>query len=307
MERFWSILRFLFLSIYLIAVAYPMIWVFYTSGKTTQQIYQDPFGLPAVVSSPSAKTAEPLKENFGKAWVESGFSDYILNSVKVVSISLFLVLLLGSMAAYALARFEFKGRAFIATLFLAGLLAPMQLLLIPLFFQFADYGDFMTQALRPLFSSIGFKDFAVSLHDSHAGLIFIYVGASLPFTVFVLTSFFRTIPSEMREASMLDGASEFRTFFRVMMPLARPGLTTAAIFNFLGLWNEYLFGLVFLNSNHLKTLPLGLQGIAMQSQYKNDFGLLFAALTIAMLPTLFVYLVLQERLTKGVTVGALKA
>ena len=105
---------------------------------------------------------------------------------------------------------------------------------------------------------------------------------------------------------MLDGASEYRIFFQVMMPLGRPGLVTVAIFNFLGLWNEYLFGLVFLSSDRLKTLPLGLAGISMQAQYKSDFGLLFAGLVIAMLPTLIVYLFLQERLTRGITVGALK-
>ena len=149
-------------------------------------------------------------------------------------------------------------------------------------------------------------DVTVSLHDSHFGLIVIYVAASLPFTVFTLTAFFRTLPNEVREASQMDGASEYRTFFRVMMPLAKPGLVTVAIFNFLGLWNEYLFGLVFLNSDALKTLPLGLASISLQAQYKSDFGLMFAGLVIAMLPTLIVYLILQEKLTKGITVGAIK-
>ncbi len=105
---------------------------------------------------------------------------------------------------------------------------------------------------------------------------------------------------------MMDGASEYRIFFRVMMPIARPGLVTVAIFNFLGLWNEYLFGLVFLNSDSLKTLPMGLASISIQAQYKSDFGLMFAGLVITMLPTLLVYIFLQEKLTKGITVGALK-
>ena len=105
---------------------------------------------------------------------------------------------------------------------------------------------------------------------------------------------------------MIDGSGEYRIFFQIMMPLGKPGLVTVAIFNFLGLWNEYLFGLVFLNSDKLKTLPLGLAGISMTAQYKVDYGLLFAALVIAMLPTLIVYIILQEKLTKGITVGALK-
>jgi len=155
-------------------------------------------------------------------------------------------------------------------------------------------------------AALGLGTLTVSLHDSHAGLILIYAAASLPFTVFVLTAFFRTLPNELREAALMDGASEYRVFSTVMMPLARPGLVTVAIFNFLGLWNEYLLGLVFLQSDGLKTLPLGLASISMQAQYKSDFGILFAGLVITMVPTLLVYIFLQERITKGITLGALK-
>ena len=116
----------------------------------------------------------------------------------------------------------------------------------------------------------------------------------------------RTLPAELREAALIDGASEQRTFWQVMLPLARPGLVTVAIFNFLGLWNEYLFGLVFLNGDNVKTLPLGLASIGLQAQYKSDWGLLFAGVVIAVVPTLIVYLILQEKLTKGITVGAVK-
>ncbi len=160
--------------------------------------------------------------------------------------------------------------------------------------------------LEPTAVALGLGQLTVSLHDSHAGLILIYVAASLPFTVFVLTAFFRTLPNELREAALMDGASEYRVYSTVMMPLARPGLVTVAIFNFLGLWNEYLFGLVFLQSDKLKTLPLGLASISMQAQYKSDFGILFAGLVITMVPTLLVYIFLQERITKGITLGALK-
>jgi N-acetylglucosamine transport system permease protein len=298
-------LRYALLSVYLIAVVFPMVWVLYTSGKSTQEFYKNPIGLPRLLTHPSAENVKVLSANYGKAWVGSHFATYFVNSLKVVGISLVLVLLLGSMAAYVLARFEFRGRGLIYTLFLAGLLIPMQLILIPLFFQFADMSAWMTHMFAPLARAFGY-DLTISLHDSHFGLVLIYVAASLPFTVFVLTSFFRTLPNEVREAAMLDGASEVRIFFRVMMPLGKPGLVTVAIFNFLGLWNEYLFGLVFLSTDRLKTLPLGLAGISMQAQYKSDFGLLFAGLVIAMLPTLLVYLFLQERLTRGITVGALK-
>lgn len=298
-------LRYGVLLAYLAGVILPMVWVLSASGKSTQEFYQNPIGLPRLLTHPSAQNTHALVENYGKAWVGSHFGTYFVNSLKVVGLSLALTLLLGSMAAYVLARFEFRLRGVIYTLFLAGLLIPMQLILIPLFFQFADMSAWLTRLLAPPARVLGY-DLTVSLHDSHFGLILIYVVASLPFTVFVLTAFFRTLPNEVREAAMLDGASEELIFFRVMMPLARPGLVTVAIFNFLGLWNEYLFGLVFLSSDNLKTLPLGLAGISMQAQYKSDFGLLFAGLVIAMLPTLLVYLFLQEKLTRGITVGALK-
>jgi len=301
-----STLKYLFLTAYLVAVVFPMVWVLYTSAKSTQEIYQNPLGLPKVITAPSSTTVGVLVDNYRRAWVGSHFSSYFFNSIKVVGISLALILLLGSMAAYALARFEFRGRNLIYVLFLSGMLIPMQLILIPLFFQFSAIGEFLTHLLAPPVRAMGFGELTVSLHDSHAGLILIYVAASLPFTVFVLTSFFKTLPGELREAAMLDGAGEYRTFFSVMMPLGKPGLVTVAIFNFLGLWNEYLFGLVFLNSDSLKTLPLGLASISMQAQYKSDFGLLFAGLVISMAPTLIVYMFLQEKLTRGITVGALK-
>lgn len=299
-------LRYALLVVWLVAVFFPMIWVLYTSAKSTQEIYKNPFGLPQMVTRPTAGNLATARENYRKAWVGSHFSRYFVNSVKVVAVSLALILLLGSMAAYVLARFDFFGRGLIYYLFLSGLLIPMQLILIPLFFQYSDMSEGLTKALGPPFAALGGGRLTVSLHDSHAGLILIYVAASLPFTVFTLTSFFRTLPGAVREAAMLDGASEYRTFFSVMMPLAKPGLVTVAIFNFLGLWNEYLFGLVFLSSDSLKTLPLGLASISMQAQYKSDFGLLFAGLVIAMIPTLLVYILLQERLTRGITVGAIK-
>jgi ABC-type glycerol-3-phosphate transport system permease component len=304
--RIGSGLRYAILGAWLIGVVFPMVWVLYTSAKSTPEIYRNPFGLPKLLTSPSVETAAALVDNYRKAWVESHFSRYFVNSVKIVGVSLALILMLGSMAAYVLARFEFLGRRLVYYVFVSGLLIPMQLILIPLFFQFSDMGDALTSIAAPPARALGLGNLAVSLHDSHAGLILIYVAASLPFTVFTLTGFFRTLPGEVREAAMMDGASEYRIFFSVMMPLAKPGLVTVAIFNFLGLWNEYLFGLVFLSSDHLKTLPLGLASISMQAQYKSDFGLLFAGLVIAMLPTLLVYVILQEKLTKGITAGALK-
>jgi len=299
-------LKYTILITYLAAVVFPMCWVLYTSAKSTEEIYQNPFGLPRLVTSPDPESWFTLVQNYEKAWVKSHFSAYFLNSVKVVSISLVLILVFSAMAAYILARFEFKGNRFLFYLFLSGLMIPMQLTLIPLFFQFNWLSEILTSLVRPIGEALGIGKITISLHDTHAGLILIYVAASLPFTIFILTGFFKTLPSELKEAAVIDGASEATAFWRVMLPLAKPGVVTVAIFNFLGLWNEYLFALVFLNSDSLKTLPLGLASVSIQAQYKSDFGLMFAGLVIVMVPTLLVYMVLQERLTKGITMGALK-
>ncbi|MCC6443578.1 MAG: carbohydrate ABC transporter permease [Armatimonadetes bacterium] len=299
-------IKYIILVTYLALVIFPMFWVLYTSAKSTEEIYRNPFGLPKLVTSPDPESWLTLARNYEKAWVKSHFSSYFLNSVKVVAISLVLILLLSAMAAYILARFDFKGNRFLFYLFLSGLMIPMQLTLIPLFFQFTWLSDALTSLARPLGDALHIGKVTVSLHDTHAGLILIYVAASLPFTIFILTSFFRTLPNELKEAAVIDGASEATAFWQVMLPLAKPGIVTVAIFNFLGLWNEYLFALVFINNDVLKTLPLGLASISIQAQYKSDFGLMFAGLVIVMLPTLAVYIILQEKLTKGITMGALK-
>src|SRR5579884_1372187 len=171
-------LKYAILLAYLVAVVFPMCWVTYTSAKSTQEVYKNPFGLPKVITAPNRESAQTLTSNYRRAWIGSGFSRYFLNSVKVVSISLALILLLGSMAAYVLARFEFRGRNLIYLLFLSGLLIPMQLILIPLFFQFSDMGEALTRWFAPPVAALGLGHLTVSFHDSHAGLILIYVASS---------------------------------------------------------------------------------------------------------------------------------
>ena len=203
------------------------------------------------------------------------------------------------MAAYILARFPFRGRNALYLYFISGMMVPAPLLLIPVFFQYTWISDLGSALLAPF-------GYTLQLHDSLTGLIILYIALSLPFTILVLTGFFKTLPGELREAAILDGCSEWGVFWRIMLPMARPGIITAAIFNFVGLWNEYLFALVFIQSEAKKTLPLGLASISMQAQYKTDYGLMFAALVIIIAPTLLLYLILHRQLTKGITTGALK-
>jgi len=238
-------------------------------------------------------------DNYRKAWVESNFSRFFFNSVWVTFWSLLGTLSLASMAAYVLARFEFRGSRLLFMFFISGMMIPAQLLLIPVFFQFSWLSEMGTQILHPF--GLQFQ-----LYDSHFGLIILYIALSLPFTILVLSGFFKSLPGALREAAILDGCGEYRVFWHVMLPLAKPGLITAGIFNFLGIWNEYIFALVFVNTPEKKTLPLGLASVSIQAQYKTDFGLMFAGLVIVVIPTLLVYILLQRRITDGITMGALK-
>ena len=253
--------------------------------------------IEAVASRPLARSA--AFENYRKAWVESNFSTFFFNSIWVTFWSLLGTLSLASMAAYVLARFEFRGSRLLFMFFISGMMIPAQLLLIPVFFEYSWLSELGTQLLHPF--GLEFQ-----LYDSHFGLIMLYIALSLPFTILVLTGFFKSLPGALREAAILDGCGEYRVFWHVMLPLAKPGLVTAGIFNFLGIWNESIFALVCVNTPEKKTLPLGLASVSIQAQYKTDFGLMFAGLVIVVIPTLLVYILLQRRLTDGITMGALK-
>jgi N-acetylglucosamine transport system permease protein len=262
------------LIVWAVIVIFPMIWLVYSSFKTDQEIFFAPWGLPA-----SLQWA-----NFERAWVQVHIGQYFINSIRVVIPSLILTLSVSAMASYILARFDFPGNRVIFYLFLAGLLFPIFMALVPLFFLARDLG----------------------MLNTFRGLILVYTAYSLPFTIFFLTGFFKTLPSELHEAALIDGANEYQVFFRVMLPLAQPGLVTMAIFNFLGMWNQFILPLVLMTDRNSYVLPQGLSFMLHQQYYQNDWSALFAAVTIIMIPTLVVYVLFQNRIQKGVTVGALK-
>lgn len=301
-----KLLTYTVLFAWLAAVVLPILWVFFNSFRSTQEITENPFGMPWLIQgSPYGDRldyptpAETAVGNFRTAWVDMHFSRFFINSVIATGVSLIGILACGALAAYALARFDFRGNRALYFFFIAGMMVPAQLILIPLFFQFSDVSEFISQWIR-------WTGYEFRLHNSLTGLILIYTALSLPFTILILTAFFRSFPGALRESAILDGASEWTVFHAIMLPLARPGLITAAIFNFIGLWNEYLFALVFVNDAETRTLPLGLASVSMRAQYKVDYGLMFAGLVIVLIPTLLTYAVLQRHLTRGITVGALK-
>jgi N-acetylglucosamine transport system permease protein len=254
-------------------VAMPLLWAVMTSFKTDRDIFSSPWALPDTLHF----------DNWSRAWTEAHMSDYFLNTVIVVGFSLVGTMLLGSMAAYVLARFDFPGNRFIYFLFIGGMSFPIILALVPLFYVMQN----------------------LSLLNTLPGLILVYIAYSLPFTVFFMTAFFRTLPTSVAEAAFVDGASHTRTFFQVMLPMAKPGLISISIFNFLGQWNQYMLPTVLNTEPDRKVLTQGLVQLAVSQGYKGDWSGLFAGLVMAMLPVLAAYIIFQRQVVAGLTAGAL--
>ncbi|HNV11183.1 MAG TPA: carbohydrate ABC transporter permease [Propionibacteriaceae bacterium] len=262
------------LALWAFLVIAPMLWTLLTSFKTTSEIFASPFKLPANFNF----------ANYASAWQTAHIGTYFQNSVIVVFSALFFVMLLGAMCAYVLARFEFRGNRIIYYAMLAGLTFPIFLAIVPLFFVLKQ----------------------INLLNTLPGLILTYVAFALPFTVFFLYSFFRTLPYEISEAAAIDGAGEWRTFFSIMLPMARPGLASVAIFNFLGLWNQYLIPVALNTKEPNYVLSQGLARFASQAGYAVDFGALFAAVVITVAPVLVVYVIFQRQLQGSVSQGTMK-
>jgi N-acetylglucosamine transport system permease protein len=262
------------LSIWTIIVIVPFLWVVLSSFKTTKEILASPFSLPAHWSF----------DNYAHAWTDAGIRQFFLNTVIVVGVALVLVMLLGAMCAYVLARFTFPGARAIYYLMLAGLTVPIFLAIVPLFFILKNSG----------------------LINTLPGLIMVYVAFALPFTVFFLYSFFRSLPDDVYEAALIDGAGEWRAFFRIMLPMARPGVAAVAIFNFLGLWNQFLLPVALNTDQSRYVLTQGMASFASQAGYAVDFGALFAAVVITVVPVLIVYVIFQRRLEGSVSRGTFR-
>jgi N-acetylglucosamine transport system permease protein len=258
-----------------VTVIFPMIWMIYSSFKTDQELFFSPWAPPV----------ELQWDNFARAWTKAHVGDYLLNTLIVVVPALLLTLIISAMAAYVLARFEFVGRRFLFYMFLSGMLFPVFLALVPLF-------NLVNQ---------------LKMLNTFHGLILVYIAYSLPFTIFFLTGFFKTLPTEIEESAIMDGANPYQVFFKVMLPMASPGLISMGIFNFLGMWNQYVLPLVLISDESKYMLSQGLAFMLFKQFYENDWSALFAALTIIMVPTLIVYITFQKQIQDGITTGALKS
>ncbi|SCL15299.1 N-acetylglucosamine transport system permease protein [Micromonospora nigra] len=283
--KFFNGFSHLFLAVWAIMVLYPLVWVVMSALKSDSEVIREPLSL----------IPDTLRwENFGRAWTEGQLGSFFFNTLLVLVGSVFLTMLLGSMAAYVLARYQFPGNRLIYYMFLSGLTLPIYLAAVPLF-----KGVYNTGVVFPLLGP-----------NSHVMLILVYVAWSLAFTVFFMHSFFRTLPTAIAEAGMVDGASHSRLFFSVMLPMAKPGLISIGIFNVLGQWNQWYLPTLLMQSvggePKNQVIAQGLIELSVNQGYKSDWSGLFAGVTMAMLPVLIVYIVFQRQVQSGLTAGVSK-
>jgi N-acetylglucosamine transport system permease protein len=272
----------LFLIAWALMVIYPLVWVVMSSFKDDAEVIKEPLSI-----IPNSLHWE----NFGRAWTQGHLGDFFFNTLIVLVGGVFLTMLLGSMAAYVLARYSFPGNRLIYYMFLAGLTLPIYLAAVPLY-----EGVYNTGAWFPPLGP-----------NKHTMLIAVYIAWSLSFTIFFMHAFFRTLPTTVAEAALVDGASHTALFFRVMLPMAKPGLISIGIFNVLGQWNQWYIPTLLMQASggeeKNQVIAQGLIELSVNQGYKSDWSGLFAGVTMAMLPVLIVYIVFQRQVQSGLTAG----
>lgn len=264
--------RYLILAAFTLLFLLPFIWVAFWALKTEKEIGADPFSIPL----------HPHWENFAKVWQMGHYNIYLPNTIFYAAAIVAGVCVVSCLAGYALARLRFPGRQAIFMLILIGLMVPFFSLMIPIYLLVRDLG----------------------LLGTRPGFIIPAIALALPFGVFLMRSFFLGLPSELEDAARIDGCDELGVFWRVMLPLARPGLTTLAVFEFLWTWNMFIEPLVLAQSNELR--PVGLAIFFFIGRYNIDRSMIAAGVIFTILPVLLLYLFLQRQFVEGITAGALK-
>lgn len=264
----------LFLNLWCGFSLFAFLWIVIGSLKTNRELFERVWGF----------FEKAQVENYLNVWVNYHLSTYFANSLLVVLGAVFGLLAICAPAAYVLSRIKFPGQTALSRFFTFGMGVPYQLLLVPLFFIL----------------------FRLRLINSLLGLCLVYIALSIPFTIFLMMGFFRTLPSQLEEAAYIDGCSPIKTFFKIMLPLGRPALVTAGIFNLIWLWNEFLLALTLLTKDSKYTLSIGLYSLQGSMQYTGDWVSLFAGFTTVVIPTFTVYILLSRTIMEGLTMGAVK-
>ena len=268
---------YLFLGGYCLTSLLGFAWVIAVSLKTnTEFLVSPPWSLPAVAQL----------DNYVLAW-NRGVSTMFQNSLLVATFGTLFSVGLSCLAAYPIARIPFRWNQAVLMFFLLGIMIPYTLTAIPLYFMIENFRQQV-----PI--------------DSRLILIVLYTVAGFPFNTFVMTGFYKTLPMELEESAAIDGASPLRAFWQVMLPLATPGVASLVILNFLSWWNEFFYALIFTKDKLAYTIPVGLVFLDQQAQYTAKWVDLFAGMIISIVPVLIVFALLQDLVTKGLTVGAIK-
>ena len=280
-KRLYKAFIYTSLSGFTISVLIPVLWVFAASVKENHEFYKSPWALPEGL----------YLQNFADAWNKAKIDSYFLNSVIVTVLAIVILLIVALPAAYALSRFYFRGKRLLNGLFMAGLFINVSYIVVPIFLMLVDGGDI-----------IGNQVFL----NNRLILAVIYAATALPFTVYLLSGYMRTIPMAYEEAASVDGAGYFRTMIQIIFPMAKPSIVTVILFNFLSFWNEYIIALTLMTDDSSKTLPVGLMNLMKAQNAAAQYGQLYAGAVIVMLPTLILYIIVQKKLLTGISVGGIK-
>ena len=268
----YSIIKWIIIVSFVFYAIFPFLWLVLASLKTNAELLDDPFKLPKVFQF----------KNYTDAIEAAGLGRLIINSLVISISATFLNILFSSMCAFAIARHTFWGRNVLFLTISAGILVPLNALIIP------------------YFAIINF----LNLYDTRTGLILVYCAIGLPVSTFILTEFFKSIPKEIEEAAFLDGCNFVSRYFRIMLPLALPGLATAGTFQFILCWNEFIYAMLLTSSTDIRTIQFGISYFT--NQFFSDYVGMFAAVVVSILPSITVFILFQEKVISGLTAGSVK-
>ena len=265
-----------------ISIIVPVLWVFMASFKRNAEFIgkgTNPWALP-----------EQLQwQNYVTAFVDAEMGEFFLNSVIVTALALILLLVIALPAAYALSRFDFKGKKILNIAFMAGLFVNINYIVVPIFLMLSGANRMLG------------VDFFL---DNRFILSLIYASSSLSFSIYLLSGYFKTLPRGFEEAAYIDGCGYFKTMVSIMIPMAKPSILTVILFQFLSFWNEYIIAFTVMNEHN--TLAVGLKNLMAVERTATNYGIMYAGLVIVMIPVLVLYICVQKQLTKGMTLGGLK-
>ena len=285
-DRMYHLFIYVLLGLMALTILVPVAWVFMASVKQNSEFYGNPWTLPMGLHW----------QNFVDAWTKARMGEYMLNSVLVTAFALIILLVVALPAAYVLSRFKSRLRRLLNVLFMGGLFINVNYIVVPIFLMFVD----ADKALR----GWGLEGFFL---NNIFIVALVYAATALPFTIYLLSGYFITLPKAYEEAAYIDGASNAQTMIRIIFPMAQPSIITVVLFNFLSFWNEYIIAMTLLSDpNGPKTLSVGLMNLMKAQNAAAQYGQMYAGLVMVMLPTLILYICVQKKLTKGMTLGGLK-